>query len=84
MRKKDAHEKAIDAKNESISTRGFTTNQRIDIESLSMQKETMIDRENEVAMVALSLEESAMTKLIDAAERRAIFHCPEYNANNPY
>ena len=84
MRKKDENEKAIDAKNDSTYTRGFTTNQRIDIESLSMQKETMVDRKNEEDMVALSLEESALKKLIDAAERRAIFCCPEYNADNPY
>ena len=44
MRKKDANEKAIDAKNDSTSTHSFKTDQRIDIESLSMQKETMVDR----------------------------------------
>ena len=49
-----------------------------------MQKETMIDRKNEVAMVALLLEVSAMTKLIEAAEMRAILCCPEYYNNNPY
>ena len=44
----------------------------------------MIDRKNEVAMVALLLEESAMTKLIEAAEQRAIQRCPEYDGNNRY
>ena len=84
MRKKDVNKEAIDAKNDSTSTRGFTIDQRIDIESISMQKETMVDRKNEVAMVDLLLEESATTKLIDLEERRAIFHCPEYNTENPY
>ena len=38
-----------------------------------MQNETMVGRKNEVAMVSLSLEESAVTKSIKAAERMAIF-----------
>ena len=44
MRKKDKNENAIDTRNESTSTYGFTTDQRIDIETLSIQKEMMIDR----------------------------------------
>ena len=44
----------------------------------------MIDRKNEVAMVALSLEQSAMTKLIEAAERRASQRCQEYDGENLY
>ena len=44
----------------------------------------MLDRKNEVAMVALSLEESAMTKMIAAAERRAMQRCPEYDECNQY
>ena len=72
MRKKAAKEKIMDEKNDGNATRGFTTDQRIDIESLSMQKETMVYCKNEVAMVSLSSEESALTKLIETAERRAI------------
>jgi len=37
-----------------------------------------------VAMVALSLEQSAMTKLIEAAERRASQRCKEYDGENFY
>ena len=84
LRANEAKEKAIDAENDTTSTRGFTTDQRIDIESLNMQKETMVDRKNEVAMVALSLEKSAMTELVDAAERRALLRCPEYDNTNPF
>ena len=76
QRKAEAREKANDAKGDSTSTRGFTTDQRIDIENLGLRKESMIDRKNEVAMVALSLEESAMTKMIAAAEQRAMQRCP--------
>ena len=84
MRKREAKEKSSEAKGDTDSTRGFTTDQRIEIENLGLQKESMIDHKNEVAMVALSLEESAMTKLIEAAERRAIQRCPDYDANNQY
>ena len=34
-------------------------------------------------MMALSLEESVMTKLINAAESRVILRCLEYHNNNP-
>ena len=44
----------------------------------------MIDRKNEVAMVALTLEESAMSKLVEAAERKATQRCVSYDAENPY
>ena len=84
MREKEAAEKAINASNDKTGARGFTTDQQIDMESLGLQKESMIDRKHEVAMVALSLEESAMTKLIEAAERRAALRCPEYLESNPY
>ena len=44
----------------------------------------MLDRKHEVAMVALSLEESSMRKLVEAAERRALQRCPKYNKDNVY
>ena len=44
----------------------------------------MLDRKHEVAMVALSLEESSMRKLVEAAERRALQRCPKYNKDNMY
>ena len=84
LRKKESKEKAIDSVNDATATRGFTTDQRIEIENLGVQRESMIDRKNEVAMVALTLEESAMSKLIEAAERRAAQRCPEYNPENPF
>ena len=39
MRKKEAKDKVSDAKNDTASTRGFTTDQRIEIENLGLQKE---------------------------------------------
>ena len=84
LRKKEAKEKSDEKQNDSESTRGFTTDQRIDIKTLSLQKESMLDRKHEVAMVALSLEESSMTKLVEAAERRALQRCPKYSNTNVY
>ena len=84
QRKIEAREKALEAKGDSHCSRGFTTDQRIDIETLGLQKESMLDRKHEVAMVALSLEESAMTKMVDAAERRAMQRCPDYDSGNQY
>ena len=84
LRKKEAADKKIDSSNDTQSARGFTTDQRIDIETLGLQKESMLDRKNEVAMVALSLEETSMSKLVEAAERRASQRCPKYNKTNVY
>ena len=74
----------MDAKNDVTVTRGFTTDQRIEIENLGVERETMIDRKNEVVMVALTLEETASTKLIETAERRATQRCPQYNADDSF
>ena len=63
LRKKDASDKALESKHDTTSGRGFSTDQRIDIESLDVQKEAMQDRKREAALVGLSIEESAITKL---------------------
>ena len=84
QRKAEAGEKEADMKEDTTGKRGFTTDQRIDIENLGLRKESMIDRKHEVAMVALSLEESAMTKMVAAAESRALQRCPEYDETNMY
>lgn len=84
QRKLEAKEKELEAKGATQVNRGFTTDQRIDIENLGIQKETMMDRKHEVAMVALSLEESAMGKMVEAAERRAMQRCPTYDRSNEY
>ena len=62
QRKAEAKDKEIYAKGDISSKRRFTTDQRIDIESLSLRKESMMDRKHAVATVALSLEEFAMAK----------------------
>ena len=84
QRKAEAREKETDMKGDTTGKRGFTTDQRIDIENLGLRKESMIYRKHEVAMVALSLEESAMTKMVAAAESRALQRCPEYDETNMY
>ena len=44
----------------------------------------MIDRKNKLTMVALTLGESSIAKLIEAVEWRAILRCPNYDSNNQY
>ena len=77
MRENESTEKAIVAKHNASATRGFTTDQCIDIESSSLKKATLVDRKNEAALVGLSVEDSALTKLIEAAERQALSRRPK-------
>ena len=42
----------------------------------------MIDRKIETAIVALSIEETAVTKQLAMAESRAERRCPEYDSEN--
>ena len=42
----------------------------------------MIERKNERTIIGLSIEMSAITAQVEAAENRAKSRCPEYNASN--
>ena len=64
--------------------RGFSTDQRIDIEKLNVQQRMLNDRRDETTIVALSIEESAIGRQLNVAEKRAEQRCPEYNATNIY
>ena len=84
LRKKDAEEKSLDARHDTAAKRGFPTEQCLDIEALDLQKQAMLDRKHDSVLVGLSVEENALTKQIEAAERRAMSRCKEYDANNVY
>ena len=75
-------EKVDDSAHDSSAARGFSTDQRINIETLNVQKQNQIDRIAEAAIVAISVEESAIARQVEAAEKRAIQRYPEYNADN--
>jgi len=62
--------------------RGFSTDQRISIEQLSVQKQSCIDRKNEALMFNLAIEESALARQVEVSETRAQLRCPEYDENN--
>ena len=75
-------EKVDDSVHDLSAARGFSTDQRINIETLNVQKQNQIDRIAEAAIVAISVEESAIARQVEAAEKRAIQRYPEYNADN--
>ena len=82
LRNKDAKDKALVSKHDTESQRGFSTDQRIDIEALDVQKEAMRDRKHEAALVGMSVEGSVLSKQIEAAERRAASRCSDYDPEN--
>merc|ERR1740124_45293 len=79
-RKKKDSERAHD----SSAERGFSTDQRINIEQLRVQKMSCIDRKNEAVMFNLAIEESALARQVEVSETRAQLRCPEYDDNNLY
>ena len=81
-RKAYSMSKNSEASHDSSAVRGFSTSQRIDIEALNVQQQQMLDRRNETSIVALSIEESAFGRQIDAAERRAELRCGVYSSDN--
>ena len=84
LRNKDEKEKALESKHDTASQRGFSTDQRIDIEALDVQKESMRNRKHEAALVGLSIEESSLSKMIETAERRAWSRCSDYDPESVY
>ena len=62
--------------------RGFTTDQRINIEQLSVQKMSCIDRKNEAVMFNLAIAESALARQVEVSETKAKMRCPEYDDSN--
>ena len=78
----DRKRKVSDSHNDDIALRRFTTEQRIEIENLNVQRQGMIDRQHESRVVALSIEESAIGSQIEHAERRAVARCANYDKTN--
>ena len=62
--------------------RGFTTDQRISMESLFMQKKAQKQLEREATMVGLIAHENAISRQVEAAERRAAIRCKVYKKGN--
>ena len=82
MRKEKVEKTNNERECNTSAVRVFSTDQRISIEQLNVQKETMIERKNERTIIGLSIEMSAITLQVEAAKNRAESRCPEYNASN--
>ena len=83
-RKYDSILKNSEVSHDSSAVHGFSTSQRIDIKTLNMQQQQILDRHNETSIVALSIEDSAIGRQLDAAEKRAELRCGDYSSNNVY
>ena len=83
-RKEGLITKCNDCCNDSTNDRGFTTDQRISIEVLRVQKMSHVHNDNESNMILLIGHEAAISKQIEAAENRATICCKEYDKDNCY
>lgn len=81
-RKLDEAEKNCDRANDNSNDRGYSTDQKISIEGLRIQKLNHVQTTNESNLVALIAHESAIARQVDAAERRATVRCKKYDPNN--
>jgi len=64
------------------AVRGFSTEQRINLEALDISKQKLQHQKNQSFLVSLAIQESAMARSIEALEKRAMIRCPEYDENN--
>ena len=83
-RKNDLEDKKDAARSDTNATRGFSTDQRIEISNLNERRQERLDRLRETSMVSLSIENSAITTSLTNAERRAEARCKEYDPNNVF
>ena len=81
-RKAIAQLKSSEREENSSAVRGFSTDQRISIESMNIQKESVRDRKRESRMVALSIQQTSISNLLNQAEIRAGNRYPSYDKDN--
>ena len=84
MRQDKRRNKKFERSTDTDSQRGFSTDQRISIESMNINKKRLIHQQNETRLVGLSIQEAAIRSQIESAESRANSRCPKYNKNNVY
>ena len=84
LRKNVKNAKDKKSAHDSSAVRGFSTDQRIDIETLNVQKQLVVDRHEETSIVAMSIEESCIGRALVSAENRATMRCKEYDSQNEY
>jgi len=83
-RKDSRKQKNEERKNDASAPRGFSTDQRITIESINVSKHTLKHMQSETEMVALGLQETAIRAQLTHAQSMAERQCPKYNASNMF
>jgi len=83
-RKAEISEKSDDRLHDNSNPRGYTTDQMFTSEALRLQRLAYEQTANESNLMALIAHETSLGRQIDAAERRAILRCAEYNPENIY
>ena len=81
-RKADMELNESERASDSGNNRGFSTDQRISIEGLYLQKQIQLQQSAEASMISLIAHERAISRQIDSAERRAEMRCKKYDATN--
>ena len=76
--------KRKERENDTSAVRGFSTDQRISIQSMNINKKRLEHQKNQTLLVGLSIQESAVARQVESAEARATTRCPKYNKNNVY
>ena len=83
--KKDLQEKkSVERSSSATASRGFSTDQRINIENLNINRQRLNHQQQETQLVSLSIHESAIARQIESAEARAHSRCPQYDPENIY
>ena len=82
IKKEYANEKMKERSNDSNNRRGLTIDQKINIATYQLQKRLHKQMQNKQRLVALIAHESAISRQIEAAERRASMRCPKYHTNH--
>ena len=75
-------EKKEDATCDNTGLRGFSTDQRIEIENLNIRKKQLANQVREQRVVGLAIEQDGITRQIEIAERRAKMICSDYDEDN--
>ena len=83
-RRAELIEKEKDRANDDHNKRGFTADQKINMEALTLQRIAHEQTTKESNLVALIAHESAIGRQIKASERRAFVRCKEYDASNMF
>ena len=78
--KLDLEVKDMDRVLDQSLNRSFSTDQRISIEGLFLQKQLFKHQQKETSMVAMISHERAISSQIELAERRAVQRCKRYDA----